>query len=1003
MTNSLISTTINNAGKKTVSSYNGYAVKVKGKTDLHLTSETAPLAGGSTVDLQGENAWLFFDNVKPSVVIANYLSQVTVDGQAVVFNSGNRNNNNVRVAIYDNGTVVIPYGQAATKKAITVFKGENFTGDSLSMDINTYHNNLGAWDNRIRSFKLRRGFMATLANNPNGTGFSKVYIADDADLNVAQLPDGMNAGDSSFVSFVRAFQWEWVSKKGKAGNPGVGSSNLLNVTSYYNWSADRMSGDPQTDVEFSPQFHHAGWPSAGTINALQNTTHVLGYNEPDNTNDSKEHPASPVDVIKMWPTVMQSGMRAGSPAPTSAWSGWNSTFFNLADSLNYRVDFVVVHIYEPNLNGSSLKDRVDHLNSISHGRPVWITEWNNGANWTNETWPDNNGRPYTAANGERQRKFMADCLPALDKMDNLERYYEYDWVQDARALILGDTLTPAGKVYAAHKAALAYRKANAYDFQWKIAPPLPSLSVSAFSKKANLSWYDHNGETGKYYVVQRLVDSRVAYDTCDTLYCGIDYQPGGTVTYSETIPGKTKVIYRVFAVSYKDTKSIYSRQVTLTRDKAVNGPTLKAAEVGTTSVKLSWTAVSGARGYRIERADTKNGDYQVVGDNLIGTTFTDNGLNDNTTYYYKAYSVTTAATDGTPSTLSVTTLKRDSPEPVQDIHVAAADGKVTLSWTYKASFNYNVYRSDAADGTYTKLATAYSGSYEDATVTNGNTYYYKVQMSKGTELGQMSDAYMAQPVKGHYLHLTFDEMEGGTVYDVWGGYNASVYNDTTWVTGSTGGAIALSKDNGSYVKIANGAMSDLTDFTIATWVMPGADHGTLFSFGTTTNYLTLVLGDGSMSYTFKTSKGTAKQTFDGISLDNDTWNHIALAQQGTNVLLYVNGKTAGQYTLDVAMTPSDLGKTRRNYLGYPRSDSETYCSHVYDDFRIYNEALTADDIALLAQGKEATGITNVRINGQKMSGAVYTIDGRKVSDDLSKTGRLPKGLYVTNGRKFVVK
>lgn len=29
--------------------------------------------------------------------------------------------------------------------------------------------------------------MATLANNANGTGFSKVYIADDADLNVAQV------------------------------------------------------------------------------------------------------------------------------------------------------------------------------------------------------------------------------------------------------------------------------------------------------------------------------------------------------------------------------------------------------------------------------------------------------------------------------------------------------------------------------------------------------------------------------------------------------------------------------------------------------------------------------------------------------------------------------------------------------------------------------------------------------------------------------------------------
>ena len=329
MTASLISTSVNNAGKKTVASYNGYAVTVMGKTDLHITSGTAPLAGGSTVDLQGENAWLFFDNVRPSNVVAKYLKQVTVDGKAVAFNVSNRSNNNVRVAIYDNGTVVIPYGEAACKSAITVYDGENFTGNSMTMDVNTYHNNLGEWDNKIRSFKLRRGFMATLANNANGTGFSKVFIADDADLEVPVLPEGMER----FVSFVRCFKWEWVSKKGRAGNPGVGDANKLNVTEYYNWSADRMGGDPQLDVEFSPQFHHAGWPSANTINALQNTTHVLGYNEPDNTNDKREHPATAVDVIKMWPSVMQSGMRAGSPGPTSVWS-WNDAFIKLADSLN---------------------------------------------------------------------------------------------------------------------------------------------------------------------------------------------------------------------------------------------------------------------------------------------------------------------------------------------------------------------------------------------------------------------------------------------------------------------------------------------------------------------------------------------------------------------------------------------------------------------------------------------------------------------------------------------
>lgn len=1002
MTTSLVSTTMNNAGKKTVTSYNGYAVTVMGKTDLHITSATAPLTGGSTVDLQGENAWLFFDNVHPYDVAAKYLKQVTVDGKAVVFNVSNRSANNVRLAIYDNGCVVIPYGEAACKSAVTVYDGENFTGHSMAMDVNTYHNNLGEWDNKIRSFKLRRGFMATLANNANGTGFCKVFIADEADLEVPVLPEGME----QFVSFVRCFKWEWVSKKCRAGNPGVGDANKLDVTAYYNWSADRMSGDPQLDVEFSPQFHHAGWPSASTINGLQNTTHVFGYNEPDNTNDKREHPATAVDVIKMWPTVMQSGMRAGSPGPTSVWS-WNDAFIKLADSLNYRVDFMVAHIYEPNLNAETLKQRIDHLSSVGGGRPVWITEWNNGANWTNEWWPDqtkNGGgydRPYTAANGERQRKFMAECLPALDKMNNLERYYEYDWVQDARALVLGDTLTPAGKVYAEHKSPLAYRKANAYDFKWKIAPPLPEMTVSSFSKKVNLSWYDHNGETGKFYVVQRLIDSRVAYDTCDTLYLGKDYQAGGTVNYSEPIVGNTKAIYRVFAVSYKDTKSIFSRQLTFTRDKAVAAPMIKAAEVTTSSIRLTWDAVDGARGYRIERATKTDGDYGVVADNLTTTSFIDNGLNDNTTYYYRAYSVTTAAKDNASAVLAVTTAKRETPTAVDNVHVAAGDGKVSLSWDYRSGFSYNVYRAAKAEGDYALLSTTFSGSYSDATVTNGNTYYYKVQMAKGDDFGPLSEALEAQPVKGHYLHYAFDEMTGGITYDSWGGYNGTLFKDTTWVKGNYGGALVMSKDKGSYLKIANDAFSDVSDYTIAAWVRLSSEHGTLCTFGSTSYFLSLVLGTGDITFTLKTAKGFAQQTFSGLSLSDDEWSHIALSQQGTKVVLYVNGAPAGEFAMDVAMTPADMGKTKKNYLGHPRSYDEDYCSHAYDDFRVYSEALSAADIASLAKGDESTGI--VAVYTSTTAASVYTLDGRKVCDDLSKFHALRPGVYIVGGKKLVVR
>lgn len=102
---------------------------------------------------------------------------------------------------------------------------------------------------------------------------------------------------------------------------------------------------------------------------------------------------------------------------------------------------------------------------------------------------------------------------------------------------------------------------------------------------------------------------------------------------------------------------------------------LKTAEVTTSSIRLTWDAVDGARGYRIERADKKDGDYNVVADNLTSTSFIDNGLTDNTTYYYRAYSLTTAAKDNVSAVLAVTTVKRETPTAVDNIHIAAGDGK----------------------------------------------------------------------------------------------------------------------------------------------------------------------------------------------------------------------------------------------------------------------------------------------------------------------------------------
>lgn len=431
-------------------------ISLSGKSELHLVSDSHPLQN-STVDLSGTEAWLYFDKVKPSDVIAGYLPLITIDKLPA------SQNNNIRVAQWGNGTVIIPYGNETMAAAMTVFDEENCQGNSQTFGINTYYNELNDWDNKIKSFILKKGYSATLANNASGTGYSRVFIASDEDLIVNVLPEGLvtKEGDTkSFVSFVRVFKWEWVGKKGWSG--GVGMPSIMNPACSYDWNCDAYTGNP--DVEYTPMRHNLGWPDFNHINRVNNVSHVLGFNEPDRDDQSD---ATVDETIMQWPDLFKSGLRIGSPAPSSVWT-WIEGFMKTADSLNYRVDFMVAHIYEENLNASSWESRVRTLSNKGDGRPVWITEWNNGANWTNEYWPtasgptcdaetniiyDENGntttinRPLSPENAAKQLAFMEEILPAMDEMELLERHFFYNWVQDARAVELGGKLTPAGKLF----------------------------------------------------------------------------------------------------------------------------------------------------------------------------------------------------------------------------------------------------------------------------------------------------------------------------------------------------------------------------------------------------------------------------------------------------------------------------------------------------------------------------------------------------------------------------
>lgn len=528
-----------NNEKVTVSDYIDKDVTVSGKSELHI-SGTGTLLSNTEINLVSMDAWLFFDNLRPQFVVDNLLAKVKVNGQAAV------NKTNCRVAIYTNGTVVMPY--PSTIKPLEVFSGQNFTGESNTYDVHTYYRGLAGMENKIRSFRLKRGYMATLANNTDGTGYSRVFIADAADLEVPVISSLLD----KTVSFIRVLPWEYVTKKGWCGTGSGGGpdAEMVNGTWWYSWSADQNS---RTNQEYVPIKQNLGWPGWTEINNKQNVSHLLGFNEPNRPDQSNMTVAQ---ALAAWPEYLKSGLRLGSPSPSDPFGSngaWLYEFLDSCKARNYRVDYIAIHCYWAKSPQSWYND-LKYVHERT-GLPIWITEWNNGANWTNETWPTAD-RSYSDANATKQLNDLKGILNVLDTASFVERYSIYNWVQDARAMILNGSLTKAGQYYKDNKSVMAFNRKKevipTYTFR------NPSLGISFGSQSMTVTITDPNGDYYNGNIIEKKVgngDFVVVNDVSETTL----------KTFNQPIDlvNESKVRYRA-RVRYNDgTLSAYTNEVGL--------------------------------------------------------------------------------------------------------------------------------------------------------------------------------------------------------------------------------------------------------------------------------------------------------------------------------------------------------------------------------------------------------------------------------------------------------
>jgi hypothetical protein len=486
----------------TVSSIINKVLILKGNSQVTITANENPLKG-SMLDLWSQDVWLYFPNIKPSVLAASYLPQIMVKGQAAMIDS------NIRVEQYLQGTLVISH--AADYKPLEVFTGDHRSGSALQLGLYTYYRapELGSWHDAIKSFRLKKGYMATFAKDSLGAGYSRVYIADKQDLLIDSLPAGLY----NDVSFVRVLPWRWVAKKGWTS--GRDAAEALNASWQYDWDNVAVSG---LNVEYIPMRHNRWWNAFTNINNKKKSTHALGFNEPERTDQAN---MSVNDAIALWPELLKSGLRLGSPCPSDAGLEWLYAFIDRCDVLNYRVDFVAMHFYLGNQSPQQFYNRLKAVHDRT-GRPLWITEWNNGANWTccTPTYPD-------------QAEMIKKFLYVLDTCSFVERYALYEWVGDTRKMFYKSPalLTPAGEVYRDNNSPMAYNEAAAFNRPY-VVPPLPPIEYAGagvgFDYGKSLSAdIDNDGDL-------------------DIIYSGVDPYVGGILkndgndhftSTGQTIPG----------------------------------------------------------------------------------------------------------------------------------------------------------------------------------------------------------------------------------------------------------------------------------------------------------------------------------------------------------------------------------------------------------------------------------------------------------------------------------
>lgn len=173
-----------------------------------------------------------------------------------------------------------------------------------------------------------------------------------------------------------------------AGDCSIEHAHKLGVGTYNQHGATQLDADLD---ELDPAWYYNWLPlsdtaQAGHVPMVWSGDHMalagagagpnlLTFNEPDVKTQAN---MSVEQALDLWPALMATGKRLGSPATSTGnevgADTWLGRFMAGVEERGYRVDFIAVHYYPTEPGVEAFRRHLERIHQ-AYARPIWVTEW----------------------------------------------------------------------------------------------------------------------------------------------------------------------------------------------------------------------------------------------------------------------------------------------------------------------------------------------------------------------------------------------------------------------------------------------------------------------------------------------------------------------------------------------------------------------------------------------------------------------------------------------------